>query len=440
MKICNVIVRENETDTFIVPQNPEERYIILPLGNLSDMVSTNAWDLFSDRNLILTHEASDLLNLGIVVYTSDQIISRTEFGFQGWSRHIKLYFPVASQILWDNVILKLEQMLSFLSGDRWELIFRTRSISGTNSVVQTHMYPITKVCLLSGGLDSLIGAIDLLEAGERVGFVSHYKRGSEGKVQDIVYDILVNKYGLNSFDKYKFYVQPKQENLMATKEETSRARSFLFLTLGICIANSGGSSVDLIVPENGLISLNVPLITTRLSSHSTRTTHPHYLSLFQEILIDLSIRNTIANPYRFRTKGEMMRACRNQRLLVTIYPGTLSCSHADISRFVPGSSSGIHCGYCVPCIIRQAAELAGGSIRTTFAHQIIRNPPNPGTGKGRDLRAFKMALLELQGMPRHSVVLRMLRSGPLPVNDQAELEQYLATYMNGMNEVRNFLQ
>lgn len=37
---------------------------------------------------------------------------------------------------------------------------------------------------------------------------------------------------------------------------------------------------ELLVPENGLIALNVPLDETRVGSFSTRTTHP--LSFFVE--------------------------------------------------------------------------------------------------------------------------------------------------------------
>lgn len=206
------------------------------------------------------------------------------------------------------------------------------------------------------------------------------------------------------------------------------------------LANALDDNIDMIVPENGLISLNVPLTQPRLSSHSTRTTHPHYISLLQNVVAAIGIKNRIVNPYRFKTKGEMMNECANQQFLTQNYPETLSCSHSEISRFVKGNKPGIHCGYCVPCIIRQPAENAFGGIKTVYSHQIKSHPPHPTTETGRDLRAFKMALEEVENMQRHSLVLRILKSGPLPFADQNELGQYVDIYSRGMQEVKIFLQ
>jgi hypothetical protein len=56
-----------------------------------------------------------------------------------------------------------------------------------------------------------------------------------------------------------------------------RSRSLLFFALGTAVAAALGEAVPLRVPENGLVSLNVPLTGTRLSSLSTRTTHPYFM-------------------------------------------------------------------------------------------------------------------------------------------------------------------
>ena len=62
---------------------------------------------------------------------------------------------------------------------------------------------------------------------------------------------------------------------------------------------------ELLVPENGLIALNVPLDETRVGSFSTRTTHPFYLSLWNELLVGLGLNLSVKNPYWNKTKGEM---------------------------------------------------------------------------------------------------------------------------------------
>lgn len=439
MRIVNVIATQNETDLFALP--PRADQVIIPIRlDQHTVVSTNAWNVLHGENVPSTGPLGDLLRLAITVYTADQIISRRKEGYQGWSRHIRAYFPVSDLACWQSVQGDLQNMLSFLSGDKWEFNFRQAESAGAVPAAQaTTAPPFTAVSLFSGGLDSLVGVIDLLEAGHTVGLVSHYKRGSEHKAQETVFQALKSHYGAPRMRRFEFYVQPNQRNPFAKKESTSRARSFLFLALGLNIASIAQAPLDLVVPENGLISLNVPLTDTRLSSHSTRTTHPHYFELFRSVLRGLGIGNSVNNPYQLKTKGEMMRECANQILLTAVYPSSISCSHAEISRLRLGSRPGIHCGYCVPCIIRQSAEHAYQGIHTEYVNRIKVNPPHHTTGKGSDLRAFKMALEELNGLAPHSVMLRVLTAGPLPIPSQGDLEGYVGTYQRGMAEVRNFL-
>ncbi len=438
MRIVNIIATLDAADPFVLPPLADQLAIPIPLHQPT-AVSTNAWEVLQRENVPSSGPLADLLRLAIMVYTADQIISRRQEGYQGWSRNIRVYLPVLDLVLWQGVQDHLAKMLSFLSGDKWEFNFRQARNPPGVLAFPPIASTISAVSLFSGGLDSLVGVIDLLEAGHNVALVSHYKRGSEHAAQETVYRALERRYGTARMRRFEFYVQPNQTNPLAKKEGTSRARSFLFLALGLNMARIASGTLDLVVPENGLISLNVPLTDTRLSSHSTRTTHPHYFDLFRNVLTGLGIGNSIVNPYQLKTKGEMMQQCANQTLLAAIYPSSISCSHADISRLTPGSRPGIHCGYCVPCIIRQAAEHAYQGIRTEYVTQIKVNPPDHTVGKGRDLRAFKMALEELHGLAPHSVMLRVLKSGPLPFATQTELEGYVDTYRRGMAEVRNFL-
>ena len=69
----------------------------------------------------------------------------------------------------------MQNLLSFLSGDKWEIEFRERK----SKIVATLGLnkDIANVCLLSGGLDSFIGAIDLMSNGDNISFVRIIKRG-----------------------------------------------------------------------------------------------------------------------------------------------------------------------------------------------------------------------------------------------------------------------
>src|SRR3546814_3313419 len=87
-------------------------------------------------------------------------------------------------------------MLRFLSGDRWRVFFRDRTKRTRTLAVAPKRLAIdglTKVSLLSGGLDSLIGAVDLLSGGERSLFVSHYWDSETAKAQAYILDRLENR-------------------------------------------------------------------------------------------------------------------------------------------------------------------------------------------------------------------------------------------------------
>ena len=444
MKIWNIILKQDEAEIFDITCPASEQKLILPI-NISTgdtaLLSTSVFRDLTAGNITPKNNAFDLLNIGLGIYTIDQVVSRALYGYQGWSRHFKVYIPVNDYKVWNKVRDDFEKLLSFLSGDKWEIIFRQIiTIRNVIPPAQSNPKNIDTVSLFSGGLDSFIGAIDLLENKKKVVLVSHYKNGSESPIQTLLHDILLKEYGTTSFDKFKFYVQPNQKNNNVSKEDTSRARSFLFFALGLTIANSIGDNVEFIIPENGLISLNIPLTSTRLSSHSTRTTHPFYLQTFKTILQGIGIINPISNPYQFCTKGEMMASCKNQPILKSCYEKTLSCSHPDNSRFTKGQRPGIHCGYCVPCIIRQASELKSKNNKTQYAKQIKSDPISALKKSGRDLRAFNLAIERLSTLKKHNIVLELLNSGPLPFADKKELDDYISIYERGMKEVADFLK
>jgi hypothetical protein len=73
------------------------------------------------------------------------------------------------------------------------------------------------------------------------------------------------------------------------------------------------------------VPVNAPLTIRRVGSLSTRTTHPHYLGLMQQVLDGLQIPADIDNPYRHRTKGEMLQEYKDQALLARVAFNTVSC-------------------------------------------------------------------------------------------------------------------
>lgn len=346
--------------------------------------------------------AVDLLYLAMAVYAADLRIPR-RLTLDRWSRDIIVHFPVQDISLWSAQVPHVENMLGFLTGDRWSLMLRDRPASRSEGKAPTLDY-VQRVCLFSGGLDSLIGAADILADGQSVALVGHHGAGTTNSVQDRVLSAINGKYGAAAVP-FMFYVQPPKRKIK-DGEPSMRSRSFLFFSMGAAVSSALGGK-PLIVAENGLISLNVPLTSSRNGSLSTRTTHPHYMSMFMDLLCSLGLANDVDLPYRFCTKGEMIKNTREPSLLAETARLTMSCSHPEAGRF-RGFSPNDHCGYCVPCIIRRAAMHAAGLVDASYNVDVRTKEPDYREEAGRDCRAFRMALERLHGMTLGRAMFKVL--------------------------------
>jgi Queuosine biosynthesis protein QueC len=122
-----------------------------------------------------------------------------------------------------------------------------------------------------------------------------------------------------------------------------------------------------------------------VGSLSTRTAHPQFLSLFQDLLDAAGIRVAIRTPYAARTKGEMLKECADQPLLRTLAARSTSCGR--FQKFKYG-----HCGRCVPCQVRRAAFLAWGQPDPTeYVFETLGRDDEQHAGFD-DVRSVGMAL------------------------------------------------
>ena len=119
--------------------------------------------------------AFDFLIIAYAVVAADKAILR-KTSSDGWTREIELTVFVHEQDKWQAEKKKLEEMLRFLTGDFWTITFNKI----IKSIVPVKQYPLHDndcISLLSGGMDSLVGAIDLHEMGKKPLFVSQVVRG-----------------------------------------------------------------------------------------------------------------------------------------------------------------------------------------------------------------------------------------------------------------------
>lgn len=444
-----IVLIAGATDTFHVadpvPGTVMSRVSIYDMYNHPLYGLHGTLDQLSQWGLTPGQVAGELLLLAAGITLADMRISRSVHAQDRWSREIALWVPVGDLGRWSPHAELLERMLKFLTGDRWSINFRMAPSAGpafVSPAAQLRTVAPTCVSLFSGGLDSYIGAIDALTDGEKPVFVSHWWDNNASKHQTECIDALRNHFGKDNVLHLRAHVGFGHDVLVAsTEENTQRARSFLFFALAALAASSIGETTTVYVPENGLISLNVPLDPLRVGALSTRTTHPYFMASFNALLQGLGMSIQLVNPYGFKTKGEMVAECANQAFLSNTAHITMSCSAEGKHRRHPDPTKRIigHCGYCVPCLIRRASLQAGfGADATNYwladlhADQIDSN-----TAMGTDIRAFQLALRRLELDPSRAA-LDIHVPGPLPGVQEAQ-EAYRQVYENGMREVGELL-
>ena len=394
-------------------------------------------DRLTERGIIPSETAADLMLLAATVTAADTRISRATDSQDTWTREIDLYVPVQDPAQWSPVAPLIVRTLNFLTGDRWAVFFRERHRNHQELIRRPRELvraPFDSVCLFSGGLDSFTGAIDLLARRENPVFVSHYWDASTSS-QELCAHRIGDAYG----DLVPRHVRTRigfPDDLVAGSgpEKTTRGRSFLFFALAALAASGLDGEPTIYVPENGLISLNVPLDPLRVGAWSTRTTHPFYMARWQELLEALGIPVAIVNPYRFKTKGEMLSECGNAALLRRYVGETISCSSITKARWQGLSLR--HCGYCVPCLIRRAAIIAAYRNDPTVytLADLSAAPLDSKSAEGEHVRSFQMMARRLAERPALNRIL-IHKSGPLADYSEADVAAYAAVFVRGIVEV-----
>ncbi|ASP68621.1 Qat anti-phage system QueC-like protein QatC [Sinorhizobium meliloti] len=388
----------------------------------------------------------EMLLLSALVYLADTQINRVQASQDGWTREIGLHLPVGDIDLWNGVKCTLETMLRFLTGDLWSVDFRpwpAKVATGLSSQTDLLRPTFKGISLFSGGLDSLIGAIDHLKMGrEEMLFVSHRADGSISKPQSDLFGRVKEQYPDQAVKRLAFgnpRVETKFEGLRS--ENSTRGRSFLFIGLAAFAGSALSEPFPIIVPENGLISLNVPLDPTRLGSNSTRTTHPYYFRRWNDLLRKLGIQGTVQNPYWNKTKGEMVLECQDVSFLKQVASISLSCAHPAHDRYHGGGKP--HCGHCLPCIIRRGAfkraEKVIGADPTPYRTDDLAAMEFDSTRKtGEQFRGFEFATGMLAEKPARAKAY-IYKTGPL-FEDGDKIDDYADLYLRGMREVADFMK
>jgi hypothetical protein len=383
----------------------------------------------------------DLLVLAAHVQAADTRISRSTESQDGWTREIRIVVPVSDPTRWNTAIPLLQRLLNFLTGDRWTLGFRPRPAGFENTVsdrpLQLIPAPFDCLSLFSGGLDSLIGAIDSLEQGKTPLLISHAGDGATSNAQNKLFGALEKNYPKQNLARLRIWMDFRNWGVPGVEsEKTTRGRSFLFFATGVFAGTGLNRSFVLNVPENGLIALNVPLDPLRLGAFSTRTTHPFYIARWNELLGVLGISGRIENQYWNKTKGEMAADCKNQALLAKLAPKSLSCASPTKGRWLHLSTG--HCGFCLPCLIRRAALLSIGDSTPYALPDLTAHELDTREAQGQQIRSFQYAIEKIRRKP-NLAALYIHKPGPLSDESPARQAALADVYKRGLAELAKLL-
>ena len=365
--------------------------------------------------IVPTLSALDFAIFAISVVAADKLVPRSSTS-DGWTRMIELSIPVCDAKTWLAQSNRIEKMLRFLTGDFWKLSFIS-----IESPLNDHDKTPTKrsndcVCLLSGGVDSLVGAIDLVTEGVSPLFVSQIVRGDAAHQRQFAEK-------LNPLNHFQWSI-----GKLPSAEGSTRARSlafFAFAALSSCTIGRRDANVKIVVPENGFISLNIPLTTNRMGSLSTKTTHPVFISMLQELWDAIGLHADLALPYKFMTKGEILKECKNQEALLELVFSSNSCGKYQRHNLQ-------QCGVCVPCLVRRAAFLEAEIQDETEKGYVFENLK---TSDSHDLVAVALAVRQVDTEGVECFV-----KGGLSHISVEERQRLLGVVSRGVGELKNLFQ
>lgn len=321
--------------------------------------------LIQQLNCFIPPRIKDFLEIASYVYAADRMTKRglpTQVEYHSWSRKFHFFIKIRDFEFWNRklVVENLVKFLTFVSGD---LTYDFNFIKGGKDVGQTNLFdnadisidikPNSAIALFSGGLDSLAGALELLNStNQDLILVSHYSNNfAIKKIQQDIFNLLDKDFP-GRLQHFKFVCSLHGER---AAEETQRTRIFLYTAIAFSLMSLAGEK-SIHVFENGVTSLNVPKRQDMMNARSSRTTHPKTIYLLKELLSTISgTPIDVKHPFFFQTKTDIFEKIKNYGKLNYIN-STITCTKTfNVSK---KESPSIHCGECSQCIDRRFASFA----------------------------------------------------------------------------------
>lgn len=312
--------------------------------------------------------AADLLDFAAAVYQ----IERQLAGRQRTNppARFELRMQLRNPQVWnDSAINAARDILHLLGNAVWDLDFGSGLQAPIPAYQQELSHSVTRVVLLSGGVDSTCGAATLSTEPAMTQLVSFYTR------QKSLQKTIASELG---------YTEPSQWRMIWAREpgrgRSFFYRSFLFLSLAAVIAESWGTR-EILQFENGVLAMAIPPASSwMMTKHAHPLLHKSAVSLFSTLF---GGDWQVLNPFLLLTKRgcvqqaiESIGESKTTKLLKT----TETCWYHWSNRIIGGDRKvpSVPCGVCIPCIVRRTA-ISDEVYAYDLCQDDIRNDPKKGS-------------------------------------------------------------
>jgi hypothetical protein len=345
--------------------------------------------------------AKDLLRVVTAAYIADRTARQPA---KELTRPLTLTVHVEQPDAWtDTALEQAVDLLHWLTGDDWALrcVPSKAKLLEPQQTLDLDVASADDICLVSGGLDSLCGALIRLRQPGTPFFLGHADAST-----------LIRRAQADLQKHFAAQIPPRTYAQYAlrhrgeVKHRTPKTRSLLFMSMAV-VAASGMGAARVLVPENGFTSINPPLEPSRAGVMTTRSTHPWTFHSLAGLLATLGLKGvTVMNPHHDLTKGQLLAAAmpggtpEDQALAAA----TVSCAKPNPGR-PPGGDPNTQCGVCIACLVRRAAFIAADvPDLTPYAVKTWAEAPAEAVRHARrhDVAAWRSATEN--GIARHRVL------------------------------------
>lgn len=296
-----------------------------------------------------------------VIYDAFLVAAAVEFcdrtlvrSSMNWGRKFILHVPVHDVHKWTDKAAHgaLTEALNLLTGDDWQIVFRTRKVPVPPPAQDTMKFPMNAEAVMaySDGMDSQ--AVAALEGKKLNGRVVRVRIGTSER------DISRQERKEMPFHAVPYKVKIAKKD----GESSARSRGFKFSL----ISAMAGYLIDVpvaIIPESGQGAL-APVLLPVGHGYEDYRNHPAFTARMERFVYALlGYRFKYKFPRLWMTKGETLREFVENCEGGSKWNKTRSCWQT--SRQIGFNGTRRQCGICAACILRRLSVHAAGLKEAT---------------------------------------------------------------------------